>query len=169
MKGISMKSFPHILSCDETSPKEEQTIWWLKPYNSLNTTGIEARFAKSERFKPDGRKEIIEKERRRATIATFMEFVERVENWEFGPDNPALEEKGRITIEGNDQGLIPQLLNELPTEYYTELLERASRFYQLDETDKKKLNSSSTSSSGNGTTTKSQSASTPAKAAKPQD
>lgn len=151
MRGINTeKPIPYILEEDRGLPESEQTVFYINLYSALNTARMERRFAKSERINRAGQAIPDAKMRTAATVETFIEFCDHIENFFFYG-----EEKG-TDISPTDEHGKQRVASQLSPKHLTELLEFATGNAGLDDAEKKPLNSQPTSPSGKKTTTKTQ-------------
>jgi len=135
-RGQSRKAQPYILEADYSAPEEERTVFWLRPYKGLDAGAIYSRYARAERLRGN-RKEIDARTWKKADIESWLQIVEKVENFLFSEDYPDLHKQGWIPEISDPDGLI-RVAEDLAFDDFQEIIDAASRLNQVSVVARKK-------------------------------
>ena len=118
-------------------PEGERTTFWLRPYKGLDAGKIMSRYARAERLGRGNRKEIDARAWRKADIESWLQIVEKVENFHFSEDYPDLHKQGWIA-EISDQDALVRVAEDLSFDYFNEIVDAASKLNQVSVAARKK-------------------------------
>jgi len=136
-RGQSKKAQPYTLESDLELPEEERTTFWLRPYKGLDAGKIMSRYARAERLGRGNRKEIDARAWRKADIESWLQIVEKVDNFHFSEDYPDLHKQGWIA-EISDQDALVRVAEDLSFDYFNEIVDAASKLNQVSVAARKK-------------------------------
>lgn len=146
-KRTSSQPFPYILECERDLPENDQTTFWLKPRKTKDTAKALERVSKARDIRPGGQ----ELYKGKAWIAgeqeNFIDMVDHIENYWFSDDFPQFS-KEAMNIENANVAILREVFYDLRDEERLELVDACQRHFELESSDRKKLNSPSSTSSG---------------------
>lgn len=128
MRGISKKPVAYICEADRALPKEEQTIWWLKPKTYQEVNEAMGRYGRTFTEEKDGYKNYNVARLNRADQEEWCDVVIKVENYafpdEFYTKHPDIakqaNEEGYIKVIDDDDLKLEVLLS-IPSGVYNEI------------------------------------------------
>ena len=156
MRGISRQAIPYVLTRDQGVPDGEQTTFWIRPRKGDSGAKIVARYTAAERTMGQYR-EISESRWRQADVKTWLDTVERVENFWFSDEFPELaahEWMADIT----DPDVLTKVMRDIALEDYNEIINYAAKVSSLTDQEKNGSSSSPISSRGSARSEKGKSA-----------
>lgn len=146
MRGISSEPKKYILKADRKLPKKEQTIWWLKPLKTVESTSVTVGILNARQEDEEtGDVSWDESKYQSVELDQFLKIVAKVENYYMSPDNPKFHKDGFRDYEGKQT--LTAVYEDLTMSACSELLQAASG-NELTEEEQANLDSKSTSSSG---------------------
>lgn len=140
----------YILEDDRSLPKEEQTVFWIKPKDGAAANRTTARYLKTIE-ETRGRRELNVSASNAADIEEFCDVVEKVENFAFSDAyydrNTKMKEKAE-DVKLSDGSTVPyvpvlserwekaEVAKNLPNKWLREVLDKADDISSLGETEK---------------------------------
>lgn len=146
IKGVSKDPIPYVPEVERDNI-ENPTCFWIKPKTGKDANESMRRYAAASKEGRKGYRDLDVRKLNSADIEEFINYVIKVENYEFSDNYPELEERGVIP-EITDEATLIKICHDLPADILIEIFDAAANVSQLKAGAKKNFKSSPTSVSG---------------------
>jgi hypothetical protein len=138
MKGFQSEIITYICEADKDNLLDEKTTWHLRTMSVKDRLPITNSFAKAVKSDQFSGKTSFEEDRMWAAKRNeWLATVAKIENYQFGYKFSDLQAKGWIPVI-EDQATIALVLEDLPVDVITELLDAANKLTASESMLKKK-------------------------------